>query len=187
MPATDERDYSADETRWSTLMASAQSGNEADYRQLLLELSDMVNRYLMSRLGGYDFTDDCAQEVLIAVHEARHTYDPSRKFRPWLFAIIRHKTIDAIRRNRVRRDHHAGLSLAEETTSSETLLDAGVTSGQLIGALSPRHREAIKLTKILGFTTAEAASRLAISESAMKVRVHRAISSLRKLMEAEAL
>jgi len=192
MPGTEERDYSADETRWSKLMASAQSGNEADYRQLLLELSDMVNRYLRSRLGGYDFTDDCAQEVLIAVHEARHTYDPRRKFRPWLFAIIRHKAIDAIRRNRVRRDHHAGQcgsehGLADEAASDDTTLDAGVTSGQLISALSPRHREAIKLTKILGFTTAEAASRLAISESAMKVRVHRAIASLRKLMEAEAL
>lgn len=187
MPGTDEPDYSADEARWSLLMASAQAGNEADYRQLLTELSDMVSRYLMSRLGGYDFTDDCAQEILIAVHEARHTYDPRRKFRPWLFAIIRHKSIDAIRRQQARKENEARHALDSDTGRANANLDESVTSGQLINALSPRHREAIKLTKILGFTTAEAAARLAISESAMKVRVHRAIASLRKLMEAEAL
>ncbi|PLW70638.1 RNA polymerase subunit sigma-24 [Pseudohalioglobus lutimaris] len=187
MPEIQERDYSADETRWSLLMISAQSGNETDYRQLLSELSDMVNNYLVSRLGGYDFIDDCAQEVLIAVHEARHTYDPRRKFRPWLFAIIRHKSIDAIRRQAVRTELHAGHCTVEDHIAGDTPLESGMTAGRLISALSPRHREAIKLTKILGFTTAEAASRLAISESAMKVRVHRAVSSLRKLMEAEAL
>lgn len=168
-------------------MASAQAGNEVDYRTLLTELSVVIKRYLVSRLGGYDFTDDCTQEVLIAIHEARHTYDPRKKFRPWLFAIIRHKSIDAIRRQRVRRDHQADQCVIDESADNGTPLEDGVSSGQLIQALSPSHREAIKLTKILGFTTAEAASRLSISESAMKVRVHRATSNLRKLMEAEAL
>ncbi|MEP5567793.1 MAG: hypothetical protein ABJN62_08170, partial [Halioglobus sp.] len=49
--------YAQDEKRWSSLMASAQSGNEEDYRQLLVELSELVSRYLNSRLGGYDFVE----------------------------------------------------------------------------------------------------------------------------------
>lgn len=168
-------------------MSSAQAGNEADYRQLLSELSTVVNRYLVSRFGGYEFTEDCVQEVLIAVHEARHTYDPRKQFRPWLFAIVRHKTIDAIRRQKARENQQAQHYLAEEPSVSDASLYAEVSGGRLIAALSPAHREAITLTKILGYTAAEAASRLEISESAMKVRIHRAIARLRKLMEKEAL
>ena len=97
MPEAAAGHYAEDEQRWSSLMASAQAGNESDYRQLLGELSELVSRYLRTRLGGYDFVEDCVQDVLIAIHEARHTYDPRRPFRPWLFAIIRHKSTDAIR------------------------------------------------------------------------------------------
>lgn len=167
-------------------MSSAQAGNEPDYRQLLLELSSVISRYLNVRFGGYDFTEDCVQDILIAVHQARHTYDPSKKFRPWLFAIVRHKTIDAIRKQRVRDNHRANQCIEEEPCSDESGLHATMSGGRLINALSPSHREAITLTKILGYTAAEAASRLNISESAMKVRLHRAISKLRKLLEAEA-
>jgi DNA-directed RNA polymerase specialized sigma24 family protein len=43
------------------------------------------------------------------------------------------------------------------------------------------------LTKIIGFSVAEAAEKLGISESLVKVRVHRAIRKLKKMMEADQL
>ena len=79
--------YAEDEARWSSLMASAQSGDGIAYRQLLDELSTLVERYLRSRLGSHEFLEDCVQEVLLAVHQARHTYDQRRAFRPWLSDI----------------------------------------------------------------------------------------------------
>jgi len=29
-------------------------------------------------------TEDAVQDVLLAIHEKRHTYDPARPFGPWL-------------------------------------------------------------------------------------------------------
>ena len=52
-------------------------------------------------------------------------------------------------------------------------------------SLSPQHREVITLTKFIGLSNAEAAAQLSISESAVKVRVHRAIGKLTRLMEAD--
>ena len=52
--------------------------------------------------------------------------------------------------------------------------------------MSERHREALVQTKIIGYSSAEAAGRLGITQSAAKVRVHRAIRKLRQLMEEEA-
>ncbi len=75
-------------------MVNAQAGNESDYRQLLKELAIVIQKFLRSRFGDHHFIEDWVQEALIAVHQARHTYDPQRPFRPWLFAIVRHKAID---------------------------------------------------------------------------------------------
>lgn len=179
------KQYASDEARWSGLMASAQSGDELAYRQLLGELSRVVYNYLSHRLGASHFVDDCVQEVLIAVHQARHSYDPTRPFRPWLFAIVRYKAIDAMRRGG-REPDSRGLdeTLADNTAAGP---DAELGSGQMLARLPESLRAAVILTKIVGLSVAETAQQLSISESAVKVRVHRGIGKLRKLMEAEDL
>lgn len=185
MPETNQGLYAADEARWSALMVSAQAGDDGDYRQLLKELSRAVTNYLTARLGGYDFIEDCVQEVLIAVHEGRHSYQPSRKFRPWLFAIVRHKAVDAIRRQKTRM--RVGESAAQDagTVQAPDTTENAITSGRLLAALTKPHRDAIMLTKIVGLSSTEAAAELCISESALKVRVHRGIASIRRMLEAE--
>jgi RNA polymerase sigma-70 factor (ECF subfamily) len=57
--------------------------------------------------------------------------------------------------------------------------------GQIFRSLSDQHREVLVLTKIIGFSIAETAEKLNISESATKVRVHRAMGTLRQLMARE--
>lgn len=185
MPEAVADQYAEDELRWSSLMVSAQAGNESDYRQLLGELSELVSRYLRSRLGGYDFVEDCVQDVLVAVHEARHTYDGRRPFRPWLFAIVRHKSTDAIRRAEVRGRYFGPEDSGTEQVTSGP--DEALQTGRLLAQLPENLRQPLELTKIVGLSTAEAARRLQISESALKVRVHRAVKRLRKWMEIEQL
>ncbi|MFT4823019.1 MAG: RNA polymerase sigma-70 factor (ECF subfamily) [Halioglobus sp.] len=179
--------YAADEKRWSALMVSAQAGDEADYRCLLGELSDVIMRYLSSRIGFHHFLDDCAQETLIAIHQARHTYDSNRKFRPWLFAIVRHKAIDALRKERSQHNAIASHTALERPEVGAEQLENSIMSGRLVNSLSDPYRQAITLTKIVGLSTAEAAAQLSISEGALKVRIHRAITQLRRMMEADTL
>ncbi|MEH6518130.1 MAG: sigma-70 family RNA polymerase sigma factor [Halioglobus sp.] len=188
MTAQGITDYSEDERRWAQLMVSSQAGDEADYRCLLKEISVVIDRYLRGRFGHHDFIDDCVQDALIAVHQARHTYDSKRSFRPWLFAIVRHKAIDALRQQRRRK------TLLEAKTWEQSISDDSaevasqeqeISSGRLINSLAKPYREAITLTKLIGLSTAEAAAELRISEGALKVRVHRGIGRLRKMMEAE--
>jgi RNA polymerase sigma-70 factor (ECF subfamily) len=42
--------------------------------------------------------DTEVQEILLAVHLKRHTWDATRPLGPWLQAVARHKLIDAVRR-----------------------------------------------------------------------------------------
>ena len=184
---TDNEDSASDEKRWAILMTSAQAGNEDDYRTLLTELSRAIKYYLLSRIGAQHFIEDCVQDTLIAVHQARHTYDPRRRFRPWLFAIVRHKAIDTLRRQRSQQQlaqRQEDMLLHEQHTTDD--LESKITQGRLMDCLSPQHREVLTLTKFIGLSNAEAAAQLHISESAVKVRVHRAIGNLTRLMEADA-
>ena len=146
----------------------------------------MIQRFLHSRFGNHHFIEDCVQEALIAVHQARHTYDPQRTFRAWLFAIVRNKAIDTLRRQRTRentvdqyrRDHEVLSQTGMQDRSRSELL-----AGELLGLLPEQHKEILVLTKFIGFSVAETSEQLGISESAVKVRVHRAIRKLRHLLE----
>jgi len=182
-----DEDSASDEQRWAILMVSAQAGNEDDYRTLLTELSRAIKHYLLSRIGSQHFIEDCVQDTLIAVHQARHTYDPHRRFRPWLFAIVRHKAIDTLRRQRSQQQlaqQQEDMQPQEHQHTDD--LDNRITRGRLMDCLSPQHREVLTLTKFIGLSNAEAAAQLHISESAVKVRVHRAIGNLTRLMEADS-
>jgi len=188
MAYAESSDANSDESRWAVLMTSAQGGGEDDYRQLLTELTHVIKYYLLSRIGQQHFVEDCVQESLIAIHQARHSYDPRRRFRPWLFAIVRHKTIDTLRRQRnqqkleqLQNEHE--LQCGQVSAGD---IENSVTQGRLMARLSPEHREVLTLTKFIGLSTAEAAKQLQISEGAVKVRVHRAIASLTRLLEADA-
>lgn len=182
--------HKSDERRWAGLMAKAQAGDESAYRTLLLELTDVISSFLRSRFGNGHFIEDCVQETLIAIHEARHTYDPRRPFRPWLFAIVRHKAIDNLRKRRSRHntvDQYRDTQevLAQDNTVDEAELES--IKANLLKSLSATHREVLVLTKFIGFSVAETAARLGISESLVKVRVHRAIHKLKQKMGTEAL
>jgi RNA polymerase sigma-70 factor (ECF subfamily) len=159
-------------------MAAAQNGEAMAYDRLLTEVNGWLHRYYARRLPA-SMIDDAAQDTLIAMHEKRHTYNPSRPFGPWLAAIARYKWIDRLRAGKraspealsdeLTTDDHAG------AISSATVLD------QLLGSLKPAQSEAIRMVKIQGLSIAEAATRSGQSVSLVKVNIHRGLARLTKL------
>lgn len=175
--------HTTDESRWSAWMVAAQQGDQSSYAQLLDELGRVIAAYLRSRFGAVEFLEDCVQECLMSIHAARHTYDARRPFRPWLFAIVRHKAIDMLRS---RRAYDSMLfEQAEAPDRCVPSIDAEIETGRLLAALAPKYSQALTLTKIVGLSITESARKLGISESAMKVRVHRGLGAMRKLLESE--
>ncbi len=165
--------------RW---MALAQAGDHEAYRTLLEDLSSSLHTFLQRRLFDPDEVADVLQEILMTLHRARHTYDPSRPFEPWMFAIARHVLIDHTRRRtrRLRVEVLADadlpdVSASELAASDDRLLDA-------LEQLPRAQREAFTMLKLEGLSVATAAARLGISPGALKVRAHRAYKALRALL-----
>src|SRR5262249_15587253 len=81
-------------------MRRAQIGDQLAYASLLALLTGVARRFVRVRIGGAAWLEDVVQETLIAVHGARHTYDPARPFAPWFYTIASSRLIDALRRER---------------------------------------------------------------------------------------
>lgn len=175
-----------DEQRWSAYMAAAHRGDARAYERLLVELGSVIEAFVRSRFGGVPFMEDCVQECLLAIHKARHTYDPVRPFRPWLFAIVRNKTVDMLRRSRAsERSATELLDLRPEGADHGP--EAEAETGAILSQLNPQLRNALTLTKIYGYSVSEAARRSGVSETAMKSRVSRAIKAAKSLLNAECV
>ncbi len=177
---------SGDEDRWAGLMTRAQDGDAEAYRRLLGELGTAIEAYLRRHFGSSDLLEECVQEALVAVHNARHAWDPTRAFRPWLFTIARHKAIDVLRRGmrRARREVEAAPGHREPAAAAADPA-AAIDVERFLQDLEPRYREPLVLTKLLGYSTREAAAELGISETALKTRVFRAIRLVREALASK--
>jgi len=176
-----------DEQRWSKWMTASHQGDKQAYGLLLGELTDVLTIYLRSQFGQFELLEDCVQECLLAVHKARHTYDPARPFRPWMFTIARHKTIDILRQSTRTVDIEKTDVMEEIDPTTMATFQRLMDGAKLLVGLSDDHREVLMLTKYMGLTTLEVASSLGISESAVKARLRRSLQIVQKSWEAESI
>lgn len=160
------------------LMLAALHGDARAYRTLLSELSGHLRAYYARRVQTAADAEDLVQDTLMAMHKRLHTYDVNQPFTAWVYAIARYKLIDAFRRNRSRQTiplDDAGALFANET---EDGVNAKRDVEQLLNVLPEQKRELLRLIKIEGLSISETATKLGLSESAVKVGVHRALRSL---------
>lgn len=176
------------DTEWSALMQAAQLGDAAAYTRLLTEISPPLKRFLKSRLFSDTSLDDILQEILLAIHTARHTYRPEQPFAHWMFGIARHKLIDYFRRHgrknarEVSGDDLVTFMADTANTPEEALSYKDIR--QALRKLPEKQRRVMTLTKIEGYTMAEAAAKLGMTETAVKVTAHRAYKKLKEWLIA---
>jgi RNA polymerase sigma-70 factor (ECF subfamily) len=169
-------------------MVRGQGGDSGAYHAFLKELSAHLRAFLRRRLAGLpDDVEDLVQETLLAVHNQRHTYDASQPLTPWVHAIQRYKMADLLRRREGRDALHEPLDEESEVFASvdHEAADARRDVAKLLAELPDRHRVPIVLMKLEGLSVAEAAKRSGLSESAVKVGVHRGLKALAAKMRGE--
>jgi len=167
---------------WSRLMAKIQEGDQEAYRQFLNEIGPLLFNYVRRRVFNPEMVPDVYQEVLLTLHKARFTYEPSRPLGPWLFTVARNSILDALGKNRKFVDREVPTETLPESIAVEADGSLGDELHQALKSLSPIHREAVELLKLRGLSLEEAALELKISVAALKVRAHRGYEQLRKLL-----
>ena len=154
------------------------AGDGAAHAQLLRALVPLLRGFYRRRMGGQDDDiEDLLQETLIAVHTRRASYDVSRPFTSWLFAVARYKMIDHFRKAG-RTCTIEGLEDILHAEGFAQASDAAADVERLLDTIPSKQAAAIRATRIDGLSTAEAASQLGLGESDIKVSVHRGLKAL---------
>jgi RNA polymerase sigma-70 factor (ECF subfamily) len=170
------------EDEWTGLMRSAISGDSAAYHRLLKAVTPVLRaaaRRGLARAGQpIDQAEDIVQDILLAVHLKRHTWDAGAPFAPWLFAIARNKLIDALRR-RGRRvfvniDDFAEILPGERAAETAS---ANEVAAQL-ESLPARQREVLQSIAVESASIKDTAAKYSMSEGAVRVALHRGLASL---------
>jgi len=169
------------EERLRSLLVQGLGGDAAAYHAFLKELTGHLRAFLRRRLVQLpEDVEDLVQETLMAVHNQRHTYDPGQPLTPWVYALARYKMVDLLRR-RARTDQ-LNDPLDEESellaTSEDESAHARRDVAQLLETLPDHHRLPIVCMKLEGLSVSETARRTGMSESAVKVGVHRGMKAL---------
>lgn len=166
-------------------MRAANLGDAAAYRQLLREIAPLLRSVVRARGAalGPETCEDVLQEVLLAVHLKRQSWREDAPLRPWLYAIARHKVVDAFRARGQRID--VSIDDFAETLPAAPGEDPTIARDmeKVLGALDPRAAEIVRAFGQHGETTAETAIRLQMSEGAVRVALHRALRTIAKLRE----
>lgn len=146
--------------------------------------------------GEADEAFEIVQQSFVAVWQALHRYDPTRRFDTWLRAIALNKCRDHARRATVRRLLTFPSMAVEAQDVADTRLDAeaqwiadeGLSALDRAITLLPRTlKEPLLLTVFEGLSQAEAGREPGISAKAVETRVYRARGKLKRALRAESI
>lgn len=165
----------------------ANAGDKAAYHKLLGWLLEHTKKQIQWGIKQYknfprECVDDICQDVLITFHQTHQTFDTSRSLVPWVNSIIKFKTIDFLRKKDFRVQM-AGIDvdLFQEIwaiTEAEEQFEPQELS-KLFEKLNPKEKEILTLAKVEGCSIREIAQKLNLSDSNVKVQIHRALKKLK--------
>jgi RNA polymerase sigma-70 factor (ECF subfamily) len=163
-------------------MRAAIAGDEAAYRKLLADLSHVLRGVVRRGFAGVgvprDDVEDVVQDVLLAMHLKRHTWDKAMPLGPWVLAIARNKMIDDLRRRGRRPEVAVDLSVLEiEGEDQQASIDAHDVA-RVLKELPEKSREIVQSISIDGHSARDVAERLGMTEVAVRVALHRSLKAL---------
>ncbi|MFV0386772.1 sigma-70 family RNA polymerase sigma factor [Paracoccus sp. (in: a-proteobacteria)] len=174
---------------WSVLMRAALTGDAVAYRRLLSEMTPVLRGIVKARAPGMDadWCEDVVQDTLLAIHLKRATWDAGQPLRPWVYAITRHKLVDAFR----RRGRHVHLPVEDfaDDLRAEPVADQfeGRDAERLISRLPERDAALLRCLAVEERGSDECGNRLGLAPGALRVALHRALKRLAGIRQEDGL
>src|SRR5471032_1092430 len=148
------------EERLRGLFIRGLDGDAVAYRAFLDDLTGHLRGFLRKRIHYLqDDIEDIVQEILLAVHNSRHTYRPDEPLTAWVHAIARYKLMDFFRAHAGReslnepQDDHADIFAMSDYEPTEACRDVG----KLLEHLPEKQRLLILHVKLQGLSVSETA------------------------------
>ena len=160
------------------------------------DLLNFLTRYLNSHAAA----EDVFQETFLQVHLSADMFDPTRRFRPWLFTIAANKARDYHRKHNKRTSvslsawvnkHEEGLSFVDLLEADLPNPDAPVLDAErsqlvrgVVDSLPVHLREILLLSYFQRLSYNQIAGALHIPLGTVKSRLHTAVATFAKAWKA---
>ncbi len=185
------------------LMLAYGAGDEEALVTLFQRYKLRIFNYFLRHLDDRAAAEDLLQSTFLKIHRARKSYRPTASFSTWVFTIAtnlqrdyklsarRHPHVVELEEFRVKAAGGGGFS-EPMVLSDERNPEVGYGKNQIaeqirraVQSLPSEQKEVILLAKYQGFKYREIAEILNITVSAAKVRAHRAIKALEKILKEQ--
>jgi len=172
-----------------------------DFDKIYEEFSPKIVGYLRRLVGEHD-AQDVAQQVFMKVNSALENFRGDSSLPTWIYKVATNAAIDHLRKSSSGLGALVTGDLADDESFSGD--DAMVAEGSapsldthlirkemnvcirgVVEALPENYRSVLVLSELEGFTNTEIADVLDISLEAVKIRLHRSRTRLRKELEAK--
>ena len=124
------------------LIAEYRAGDKARFAVLVLRYQRELYHFLVRFLGDRAAAEDVFQETFLQVHQSADQFDPTRRFRPWLFTIAANKARDLIRSQARRPTNPLQASISPGDDESGEFIDLMQAAESMPG--EPMEREELQ-------------------------------------------
>lgn len=175
------------------LIDRCKNGDEAAWNQLVETTYRDVYTLCLRILRDPNDAAEATQEAFLKVWRNLASFRGDAAFETWLYRVASNAALSKHRSRKRRQSHETGvedeaLSAFAASGSVEATAGARLDLRELeraLGSLPEHYREAVVLRDVYGLSMAEIAKQMKISETAVKVRIHRARKKLKDFVYPE--
>ena len=169
------------------LLQGLAAGNEGAFATIYAIYAPALIDFTAARLSSLEDARDIIHDLFVYLWEERINISITYSLRSFLFAAVRYRIIDHIRRNSTRKEYAGKLQLLQATfrTDAENTLDEKDlrhTIEQAVNKLPPRVREIYRLSRDQHRTVQEIAGELQLSPQTVRNQLTTALSLLRSFL-----
>ncbi|HWQ16200.1 MAG TPA: sigma-70 family RNA polymerase sigma factor [Roseiflexaceae bacterium] len=173
----------------SELIYRAKAGDHGAVTQIYERYAPAIYRYIYFRVGEVELAEDLQADVFLRMLEGIHRYeDRGWPISAWLYRIAHDRTVDTMRRRRVRQhvplETWGGACEGPESTVDERLDYEEI--GRMMNELTDDQRQVIHMRFMADMSIQEVASRLGRTEGSVKALQHRGLQSLARRLASSA-
>lgn len=167
------------------LVELARDGHEPAFEAIVERYRKPLLRYAR-RIAPAVAAEDVLQRTFLAAHRVIREGEAELNLRGWLYRVAHNASIDVLREE--GRGHHAQIDESlDGIERPEQALERSQRVREVVAALQAlpeRQREALVLRELEGRAHSEIATKLGVSDGAVRQLIHRARSALRSAASA---
>jgi RNA polymerase sigma-70 factor (family 1) len=169
------------------LVILLKDGDKAAFTEIYNRYAESLAGFAASKLYSLDDARDLLHDLFVKLWENRDQLNITSNLQTYLFAVVRHRIIDKIRKNITRQDYAAMLQRLD--TGHQPGVEQQIAEKELkqqinnaLNELPPRVKEIYQLSRDQNLSNSEIAAKLNLSEQTVKNQLSVALKHLRQTL-----